>query len=322
MTEVSRAAGFASLRRFNEAIRATYGKAPRELRRAPGAGGPGALELRLPYRPPLAWDALLAFLSARVIPGVERVTAGGYARVVRAMDALGIVELEHVPPAVVVRLRGLGVESVAAAVEQAKRVLDLAADPAEIAAVLGRDPLLAARVRALPGLRVPGAWDGFELAVRAVLGQQVSVRGAMTVAGRLVQRFGEPLPHPDGELTHAFPTADALAEADVAAVGMPHARAATIRRIARAVAAGELDLRPTASFDETRRLLTEIPGIGPWTVEYVAMRALADPDAFPAGDLWLRRALPSGDAEAWRPWRAYGAFYLWTVAAETLEAAA
>ncbi len=208
-------------------------------------------------------------------------------------------------------------------VQRVRRLFDLDADPLRIATDLGRDPDLARLVAARPGVRVPGAWDPFELAVRAVLGQQVSVKGATTLAGRLVQTFGKPVETTGSQgLTHRFPRADELADADLSGIGLPRARAATVRALAGAVASGELSLEGPGSLDAMEELRS-IEGVGDWTAQYVAMRALNEPDAFPAGDLGLRRAVSHVDrivtaaalarrAEAWRPWRAYAAMWLWT----------
>lgn len=322
MTEVAAASGFASLRQFNAAMRAAYGTPPRQLRRARTAPA-DRLVLRLPYRPPLAWDELLAYLALRAIPGVERVDGRTYRRTVRVDGAPVVVELEHAAPAVTLTLAAPSAESLGSIVENARRAFDLDADPAQVALVLGRDRTLRPLVERRPGLRVPGAWDGFELAVRAVLGQQVSVRGATTLAGRLVARFGEPLGASENGLTHVFPHPETLADADVAAIGIPGARAETIRQLARAAFTGALRLGASAPFDETRAALVALPGIGPWTAEYVALRVLRDPDAYPAGDLGLRHAGATlARAEAWRPWRAYAAVHLWTAGAEGLETAA
>jgi AraC family transcriptional regulator of adaptative response / DNA-3-methyladenine glycosylase II len=199
------------------------------------------------------------------------------------------------------------------------RLLDLDADPLAIGEVLSTEPFMAALVAARPGLRVPGAYDGFELAVRAVLGQQVSVAGARTLAGRLVQRAGKPLDcTPEGApLTHVFPTAEAVAEADLSGLGLTGARERTLRAVATAVAAGEIDLDGGGDPAETAERLLALPGIGPWTVAYIQMRALRDPDAFPETDLVLRRilerhGLDRAATDAWRPWRAYAALHLWT----------
>ena len=281
------------------------------------------MTLSLPYRPPLAWDALLAYLAARAIPGVESVGGRSYRRTLRVGDAPIVIEAAHAAPVVSLTLSPPSAESLGAIVETARRALDLDADPEQVALVLARDEALRPLVERRPGLRVPGAWDGFELAVRAVLGQQVSVRGATTLAGRLVARFGEQLTASEDSLTHTFPRPEQLVDADVAAIGIPGARGETIRRLARAVSTGSLELSSSAPFDETRAALLALPGIGPWTAEYVALRVLRDPDAYPAGDLGLRKAgATPARAEAWRPWRAYAAVHLWTAGAEALETAA
>jgi AraC family transcriptional regulator of adaptative response / DNA-3-methyladenine glycosylase II len=214
---------------------------------------------------------------------------------------------------VVARVQVSDVGHVATLVAKCRRLLDLDADPLAVDEVLGADPLLAAAVRRHPGMRVEGTVDGFELAVRTVLGQQVSVAAARTFAGRLVQQCGKPLDAPRGSLTHAFPTAETVAEHPLDTIGLTRSRATTVRALAEAVASGRLQLDVTADRDETRARLLALPGIGPWTVEYVAMRALRDPDAFPATDLVLQRKLggPASRADGWRPWRAYAATYLW-----------
>lgn len=281
------------------------------------------MTLRLPYHPPLAWDELLAYLAARAIPGVESVEGRIYRRTLRTGGAPLVVELEHDAPVVTLTLAEPDAGSLGRIAGTARRAFDLDVDPARVTSVLTRDPALRPLVERRPGLRVPGAWDGFELAVRAVLGQQVSVRGATTLAGRLVARFGEPLPVSEDGLTHTFPHPEQLLEADVATIGIPGARGETIRRLAQAVSTGSLTLSPSAPFDETRAALLALPGIGPWTAEYVALRVLRDPDAYPAGDLGLRRAGATPTrAEAWRPWRAYAAVHLWTAGAGALETAA
>jgi AraC family transcriptional regulator of adaptative response / DNA-3-methyladenine glycosylase II len=330
MTEVAFSAGFRGVRQFNQAMQASFHATPRELRARcrSAAARPADLTLRLAYRPPLDWDALFAFLRLRAAPGVERVDAQGYRRTLRAGAAAGTLAVRPEPEAghAVLTLRLPAVENLQAIVARVRRLFDLDADPHQIARQLGRSPELAPLVKRRPGLRVPGAWDGFELAVRAVLGQQVSVRGATTLFGRLVERFGEKL-EGDSEpgLTHLFPTAAALAEADVAAIGLPRARAEAIRRLAAEVAAERLPLDGRLAQEELVQRLCALPGIGAWTAEYVAMRACGETDAFPAGDLGLRRALGGarGSAsaqavlaagEAWRPWRAYAALHLWTAA--------
>jgi AraC family transcriptional regulator of adaptative response / DNA-3-methyladenine glycosylase II len=323
MTEVAGAAGFASLRRFNDAMRATFHATPSELRRrgsrSQSSDDSGALGLSLPLREPFAYEELLAFLAARAIPGVERVAHGTYARTVTAGGRAGSIEVSRAPGAgaLSLQVRAAPGADLFTLVARARALFDLDADPIRIDALLARDARLRRSVRAHPGLRVPGAWDGFEIAVRAILGQQVSVAAATTLAGRLVARFGEPVDGPMDGLTHLFPTPDALARADVASIGLPRARAEAIRQLARAAADGG---RPFESVDG----MTRLPGVGPWTAAYVAMRAGRDPDAFPSGDLALLRvsASPSSRAleaksEAWRPWRAYAAVHLWTKGAAT-----
>lgn len=342
MSEIAFAAGFASIRRFNAAVRKAWDRPPRDLRRGrrsrlpatsiDAATGPGGalLRLRLPFRPPFDWQALAGFLALRAIPGVERVSNDGYARSFRLGDAAGIVEVAPAPGEnhLVAAIRLSGPAAIIRLSERLRLLFDLSADPERIAAQLVRDPALRSRLRAHPGLRVPGAWDGFELAVRAILGQQVSVRGATTLAGRIARVYGDPLPaacHPDDEdaPTRLFPPAEALVDLDPAAVGLTRARAAAIRGVARAVAGGDLDLDASPGLEETVERLAALPGVGDWTAQYIAMRALHEPDAFPASDLGLRKALGAGGrpastletasrAESWRPWRAYAALHLWT----------
>ncbi|WP_437606401.1 AlkA N-terminal domain-containing protein [Sorangium sp. So ce834] len=337
MTEVALSSGFSSVRRFNDAIRATYARTPRELRTAASKRGGGAaggapdIALRLPFRPPLDWGALAGFLGARAIPGVESAGPGVYRRTVRVAGGHGVVEVRPAPgePHLLARLRLPGTEGLIHCAERLRRLFDLGADPDAIAAHLRADPRLAPLVAATPGVRVPGAWDGFELAVRAILGQQVSVRAATQLAGRLVERHGEPLAArgglPEGAegLRFVFPSPEALAAADLTDLGVPRARAATITALAARVARGEVALDASRGLDEAVRALCAVPGIGAWTAHYIAMRALREPDAFPATDLGLRRALGgvSGAdllamAEAWRPWRAYAAMLLWTADAQ------
>jgi AraC family transcriptional regulator of adaptative response / DNA-3-methyladenine glycosylase II len=314
--------------RFNTLFRSRYGLNPTALRRAGSDRAPaGAILLRLEYRPPLDWPALLGFLAARATPGVERVCDDVYLRTVAIDGSIGIIDVRPAPgDAHALELRvsdSLG-PVLMPLLAGVRRLFDLDAEPEAIARVLSRDPRLAASVRARPGLRVPGAIDGFELAVRAVLGQQVSVRAATTLAGRLTAAFGEPAPTDlldaetnGGRLDRLPVVADHLAAVspdEVAAAGMPLTRARTLVELARAAAAGTLDLRPGADPDSAIARLVELPGIGPWTAQYIAMRALHWPDAFPATDLVIRRVLGNDAARAserWRPWRAYAAMHLW-----------
>jgi len=327
VTEIAFASGFASVRRFNDAVRGAFGASPRQLRRGAPRRAQAEFELRLAYRPPLDWAGLLDFLRPRAIPGVEQVEADVYRRSVRTPTGEGAIEVRPGDDGRHLLLRapvGLG-RSAARLSACARRLFDLDADPAPIATHLRRDPDLRRRLRRRPGLRVPGAWDGFELAVRAILGQQVSVAGATTLAGRLVERHGEPLSG-DGSagVLRLFPKPGVLADADLAPLGLTRARARAIEGLARAVACGELDLSPAEDTQATREGLLALAGVGPWTAEYVALRALGEPDAFPASDLGLRRALADESgraaseaavarrAEAWRPWRSYAALLLWS----------
>jgi AraC family transcriptional regulator, regulatory protein of adaptative response / DNA-3-methyladenine glycosylase II len=318
LTTVAFSAGFASIRQFNEVMRAEFGCPPGELRRRPPAGGEaeGTLTLRLQHRRPLAVGPLLGWFAARAIPGLEEVEDSIYRRVVDG----AVVELEPQPDAghVVARVHVGDVGRIADVVARCRRLLDLDADPVAVDDVLRRDPLLAASVSSRPGIRVPGAVDGFELAVRAVLGQQVSVAAARTFGARLVQRCGKPLDAPSGTITHAFPAADTVAAHELSGLGLTTRRAATLHALAEAVASGRLLLDPTADRDETRAALLALPGVGPWTADYICMRALHDPDAFPMQDLILRRAIgaDAGRTDGWRPWRAYAAMHLWTSTAE------
>jgi AraC family transcriptional regulator of adaptative response / DNA-3-methyladenine glycosylase II len=326
MTEVAHASGFASLRRFNDAVRAAFRATPTELRRRGARRDVDRVRadvvLRLPYRAPLAYDELLGFLARRAIPGVERVGGGTYARTVEAAGRPARIEVRRGADDGHLLLSAWGVAGadLFTMVTRVRRLFDLDADPLRIDAHLARDRRLAPSVRARPGLRVPGAWDAFEITVRAILGQQVSVSGATTLAGRLVARFGQPVPGGMDGLTHLFPKPHALAEADVASIGLPRARAAAIVGLARATVDGKRPLEPVDG-------RIDLAGIGPWTAAYVSMRGGRDPDAFPAGDLVLRRALSGAGqpapperavvllSEPWRPWRAYAAMHLWSLGA-------
>jgi AraC family transcriptional regulator of adaptative response / DNA-3-methyladenine glycosylase II len=335
ITAVAFAAGFRSLRQFNHAVRTTFDAAPRALRRrrtaAPTPGAP--LTIRVPYRPPLDWQALLGFLAPRATPGVEAVSGGRYQRTVAIDGASGAISVRPVPgtPALLVELRLGGCAGVLELVERVRRVFDLDADPLHIASHLARSPLLRPLVTAAPGMRVPGAWDPFELAVRAILGQQVSVRAATTLAGRLAAAFGTAVDCGNG-LTRQFPRPEVLADADVASIGVPNARGAAVRALAAAVARGEPVLDAPRGREAAVERLCAIPGIGVWTAEYIAMRALGEPDAFPAADLGVREALGNGAgplsasvaerlSAPWRPWRAYAVMHLWASLASADEGA-
>lgn len=326
MTEIASAAGFGSLRRFNHAFRTTYRRAPRELRRSrrPEVAAQGADEvvLRLAFRPPYDWAQVRDFLAARALPGVERVDSRGYARTVALDRGHAIVCVRGLDRAhaLELRVRGAPPAALFQLSSAARRTFDLAADPARIALALRADPLLAPLVRRRPGLRIPGAWDPFECAVRAVLGQQVSVAAGRTLAARLVARAGRPIAGGTDGLTHLFPSPEELAAADLRGLGMTGARIAALSALAHAVAERGLDLG--APGEEVTAALAALPGLGAWTAQYVALRALGEPDAFPAGDLVLRRVAAGGAApltmralearsEAWRPWRGYAVLHLW-----------
>jgi AraC family transcriptional regulator of adaptative response / DNA-3-methyladenine glycosylase II len=317
MTDVAFGAGFASVRQFNDTVRAVYGRTPTELRRrsreTPLGGVAQAIRVRLAYREPLAAGPLLDFLGHRAIAGVEAYDGRVYRRTLRLPRANATVALEPEAgaPFVSATFSLEDLRDLPSAIARCRHLLNLDADPVAVDAVLAGDPMLAPLVARTPGIRVPGAVDGFELAVRAVLGQQVSVAGARTLAGRLVRAAGAQLPGPVLPLTHTFPSAAALGELARSAphvFGVPAAR----RRTLASLAAG-------TDPEELARRLRAIDGIGPWTVAYVALRVVGDPDAFPAEDLGVRRALarlgetgdPRAVAERWRPWRAYAVAHLW-----------
>jgi AraC family transcriptional regulator of adaptative response / DNA-3-methyladenine glycosylase II len=360
MADIALAAGFQSIRRFNDAFAKTYGRPPSALRRAQAAAEPSrGLTLRLGFSPPYDFAAMLEFLAARAIPGVEQVVPGvSYRRTFALGKARGHVEVRAAKGHnhLIAAIASSDVSALSAIVARLRQLFDLDADVAAIDAHLARDPSLRARVLARPGLRVPGAWDSFELAVRAVLGQQISVRAATTFAGRLAGAYGLPLtaaesvptpdarglpltaaesvPTPDARglpLTAAegdaprllFPTPEALAGADFTQIGLTRARSATLNALAAAVARDPHALRATDQLSDTIEHLCKLPGIGPWTAHYIAMRGLREPDAFPAADLGILRALATASgrptpkraaeaAEAWRPWRAYATLRLWT----------
>jgi AraC family transcriptional regulator of adaptative response / DNA-3-methyladenine glycosylase II len=325
-TEVAFAAGFRSVRQFNATIRAVFAQTPGELRARRGGGRTDgdAISLRLPYRAPLAAGDLVEFFRRRLVSGVEDVVDGAYRRSLRLPHGAGTVELRPQDGYVQGRFRVEDLRDLGAAVERCRVLLDLDSDPRTVADALGPDPLLGPLVRAAPGRRVPGHVDGHELAVRAVLGQQVSLGGAATLAGRLVAAHGEPLARPLGTVTHLFPAAAALAAIDPATLAMPAARRRALIALSIALATGALTLDAGADREAARRGLLALPGIGPWTAGYVAMRALRDPDAFLAGDLGVRHGLERLGAdgrpaaaqrlsERWRPYRAYAVMHLWAL---------
>lgn len=337
MTEVALAAGFGSIRRFNETFRQLYGRPPGALRtaRAAAAGAAGGVTLRLRYRAPYDWDAMRDHLAARAIGGVEQLDGEAYRRTVAEEGGTGTVEVSHDGRrhSLAVTIRFPSVRALPAILARVRRMFDVGADIEAIDAHLSRDRLLAPLVARRPGLRAPGAWDGFELAVRAVLGQQVSVAAARSLASRLVALCGEPLGAAGSPaLTHAFPTPARVAAADLSRLGMPAARRRTLAALAQAAAADVQLFRPLGTIEAAIARLRAIPGVGEWTAQYIALRALREPDAFPATDLGLLRGAARGArrptprlllrrAEPWRPWRAYAAQHLWTAdAARSREA--
>jgi AraC family transcriptional regulator of adaptative response / DNA-3-methyladenine glycosylase II len=322
MRQVALASGFGSVRRFNATIRDVYRRTPTQIRKLvhrPSAEAENEYLFHLRFRGPLDWDGMLRFLEHRAIPGVETVEQGCYRRTISLNGSSGAIQasLESAQCAVAVRIRFADARWLFLIVERMRRLFDLNADPFEIAAHLSGDPILSGPLARHAGLRVPGCWDGFELAVRAVLGQQVTVKGASTLAGRLAREFGTPI-NGGGGLTHLFPRPKMLANADLSKIGLPGARAESIRGLARAAADGQISFGGATDVTAFRERFCELPGIGDWTAQYVAMRAFGDPDAFPVSDLWLLRATAMRHpreleerSKAWRPWRAYAAMCLW-----------
>ena len=289
------------------------------------AGPPGEIDILLPYHPPYDWASVLEFLRRRAISGIEIVSADCYARTMQLDGEQGMVAVRPVDGnALRATVRFPKPSALPTIVARLNRVFDLAADPSVISAHFAKDRALASLVRARPGLRVPGAWDGFELAMRAVLGQQITVAAAVRLAGRLVAAHGEPLAQPDGDLTHVFPKPETIAAVDLASLGMPRSRAATLSAVAAAVIADTHLFDATGGLDDAVKRLRAIRGVGEWTAQYIALRQLQEPDAFPAADIGLMRAMARLEgrdysssallarADAWRPWRAYAAQHLWT----------
>jgi AraC family transcriptional regulator of adaptative response / DNA-3-methyladenine glycosylase II len=323
MNEIAIAAGFGCVRRFNAAIRKTYKRTPTQIRRLARPSDEHTehqYAFHLRFRPPYDWEGLLGFLAPRATPGVECVENGTYRRSISLNGTHGYFEvgLDAANDALIVRLQFGDPRSLFFITERLRAMFDLNADWFSVARTLRNDPLLGGRIDAQPGLRVPGCWNGFELTTRAILGQQVTVKGATALAGCIASTFGEPLSGVKG-LCRLFPTPEVLAEASLSRLGLPRARAETIRALARAVCEGRIRFEGIIDCDSFLMRLCEIPGIGPWTAQYVAMRAMGEPDAMPSGDLGLLRALKvrsprelEARAEAWRPWRAYAAMYLWS----------
>ncbi|MFE9834234.1 AlkA N-terminal domain-containing protein [Streptomyces sp. NPDC005551] len=325
MAEVAFAAGFASIRTFNDTVREVFALTPSELRtRIPrkAAPTPGALSLRLPFRAPLSPDNLFGHLAATAVPGVEEWRDGAFRRTLRLPYGHGVTALTPKSDHISCRLTLSDLRDLPVAISRCRRLLDLDADPVAVDDRLRADPLLAPLVDKAPGRRVPRTVDEAEFAVRAVLGQQVSTAAARTHAARLVLAHGEPVDDPEGGLTHLFPTPGALAALDPESLAMPRTRRTTFTTLVRQLADGSLHLGVESDWAESRARLLALPGFGPWTVDVIAMRALGDPDAFLPTDLGIRRAaeelgLPAtpsaltARAAAWRPWRAYAVQYLW-----------
>ncbi|HEX8757935.1 MAG TPA: AlkA N-terminal domain-containing protein [Steroidobacteraceae bacterium] len=331
MTEIALAAGFGSLRRFNDAFQKAYQRAPRELRKerreAPARNPGDEVSLALSYRPPYDWDHLRSFFAVRATPGVERVEEDSYARLIRTDGGHAIIEVRPLPGrnALQLRVRGAPPSALFQIATAARRVFDLSADPALLGASLEADALLRPLLRRRPGIRIPGTWDAFECAVRAVLGQQVTVAAARTLAGRLVARVGEPVTTAIEGLERLFPAPQALASADMDGLGLTGARIAALRSLAAAVTTGRVAFDRPA--EEVVASLVELPGFGEWTAQYIALRALGEPDAFLSADLVVRRMAAGGEApltakelgrraEAWRPWRGYAVMHLWCAAGD------
>jgi AraC family transcriptional regulator of adaptative response / DNA-3-methyladenine glycosylase II len=326
MSDIAFAAGFASIRTFNDTVREVFALSPSQLRERVGRGHPaetsGTLSLRLPFRTPLCPDNLFGHLVATGVPGVEEWLDGAYRRTLRLPHGPGIVSLRPTPDHIACRLALTDLRDLSIAISRCRWMLDLDADPVAVDDLLRQDPALAPYVDKHPGRRVPRTVDGPEFAIRAVIGQQVSTAAARTHAGRLVSAHGEPVTDTEGGLTHLFPDSATLAGLDPSTLAFPQARRVTFTSVAAALAAGKIDVGPGSDWSQARERLAVLPGIGPWTVETIAMRALGDPDAFTPADLGVRAAarrlgVPATPAAlahhsaAWRPWRAYAVQYLW-----------
>ncbi|GAB3061520.1 DNA-3-methyladenine glycosylase 2 family protein [Stenotrophomonas tumulicola] len=326
VTDVALASGFNSLRRFNDAFVTGCGMPPSAIRRVPGALKPGhdGLRLRLGYRPPLDFGLMLQFLQRRMIPGIERITQDRYERAIGTPRHPALLRVRADPrrSELLLQLDGVDPRQVPHLVRRVRHMFDLDADLRQVHATLAVEPLLARGIEQRPGLRVPGGWEGFEVAVRAVLGQQVSVAAATTLARRLVQAHGQALDGMPEGLDRLFPLPAQLVDAPLEEIGLPRTRAETLRALARACEKGQLDFGPGQRLEAFIQQCIALPGIGAWTAHYIALRALGQPDAFPAGDLVLQQMLGTPEkrlterqAEArsqdWRPWRAYAVLHLW-----------
>lgn len=330
MTHIALASGFKSLRRFNAAFAESCKMAPSAIRRLRTEAPTGSLILRLAYRPPFDFSLMLAFLAKRAIPGIERVTDVSYERVLGPLDGSTWIRVTAASekPELILEISDTDPRLIHDIVQRTRRMFDLDAELHAVHAVLSTSELLRKAIDRRPGLRVPGSWDGFELAVRAVLGQQISVAGATTLARRLVAQYGEKraVQH---ALDRAFPSPEAIANAPLEQLGLPKSRAATLRSMAQAIIGGDLNFQSGQNLEAFANQFTQLPGIGPWTAGYVAMRALRQPDAFPAGDLILQQVMggakrltekeTEASSQAWRPWRAYAVLHLWHLYGDPLD---
>lgn len=325
MTEIAMASGFGSLRRFNAAFQTAYRMAPSRLRSTEPLQSVDTLQLRLGYRPPFDFASSLAFLRQRAIPDIEQIDDVSYRRDLILSRGAAWFEVRQIDGAhaLQVTARNIGALELGDVVRRIRRQFDLDADPGSVEEVLRDDELFRRKNQYRPGLRVPGGYDGFEVAVRAILGQQISVAATTTFTRRLVTRFGTAVATDDGKPVHRFPTPTELAEAPLESIGIIRSRAHALRSMARAIADGRVDFRSEQTLEDFVARWTALPGIGDWTAHYIAMRGLAHPDAFPAGDLILRRQAAAGGtaltekalrsrAESWRPWRAYSVIQLWS----------
>jgi AraC family transcriptional regulator of adaptative response / DNA-3-methyladenine glycosylase II len=328
--DVAFAAGFSSIRQFNDTVRSVCALTPTALRarartrfgRA-DAGGSGVLSVRLPVRTPFAYEGLFGHLAASAVPGVEEVRDGAYRRTLRLPSGTGVVSLTPQVDHVRCELVLDDFRDLSTAIARCRRLLDLDADPEAVVDVLSDDPQLSALVAKAPGQRIPRTVDEAELALRVVIGQQVSVKAARTHARRLAEAYGSPIDDANGGLSQVFPAVEQLAEIDPAHLAFPKSRQRTVAALIRALAEGDVVLDPGSDWNRARDQLLALPGVGPWTAEVIAMRGLGDPDAFPVTDLGVQVAakhlgLPT-DVPAltersvrWRPWRAYATQHLWT----------
>lgn len=327
MTEIALASGFGSLRRFHAAFQAAYRMPPSRLRSNEPIDPADRLQLKLGYRPPFDFEASLDFLRRRALPDIEQIDGQSYRRDLILSRGAAWFEVRAMPAehALQVTAHNVAASELADVVRRIRRLFDLDADPASVESALRADHLFCQRRAVRAGLRIPGGYDGFEVAVRAILGQQVSVAAATTFVRRLLARFGTATTTRDGSVVHRFPTADELADAPLESIGIIRSRAQALRMMARAVADGRVGFQTEQSLEGFVSRWSRLPGIGDWTAQYIAMRALGHPDAFPAGDLVLRRQAANGGAtlteralraraECWRPWRAYAVIQLWSQA--------